>query len=84
MTLKDDPTRKRKLLPPDGKPVELSVCAKLCHELFIDLNNSNASIKFKQVCEEATAQIDAFLFLTEEVNEELKNQKLPNKNDNIS
>lgn len=41
-----EPTRKRKLIPPDGKPVELSVCAKLCHELFIDLKDSNAEKNF--------------------------------------
>lgn len=40
--LKKEFIRKRNLLPPDGKPVELSVCAKLCHELFISPKAANA------------------------------------------
>ncbi|CAD8139672.1 unnamed protein product [Paramecium octaurelia] len=60
-------TRKRKLLPPDGKPVELSICAALCTDLFIDLQDLEASKKFENAISEALAQIDAFLELTEKV-----------------
>ncbi|CAD8146639.1 unnamed protein product [Paramecium pentaurelia] len=60
-------SRKRKLLPPDGKPVELSVCAALCADLFIDLQDPEAQKKYEYAISEALAQIDAFLELTEKV-----------------
>lgn len=49
------------------------MCSKLCHELFIDLKNPDARTIFEVQCKEVMGQIDAFLTLTEEIDQELTN-----------
>jgi len=49
------------------------MCSKLCHELFIDLKNPDAKAIFDEQCKMVMGQIDAFLTLTEEIDQELSN-----------